>query len=127
MNEGLSSLQRGGGRNVPLGHVSTRPLDDWVEREGLSRVDLIKIDVEGAERAVLEGASRTLERFRPSLILEWNEPAEDPVPPGPSLRRDLHAQGYTLFSVDPFGRASLVQGGAPIASPTVFARHESRL
>jgi FkbM family methyltransferase len=126
-NEGLSSLRSTGDRNVPVATVSTLPLDAFVEREGLSRVDLIKIDVEGAERAVIDGASRTLERFRPNLILEWNEPATDPEPTAPSLRRDLRAQGYALFTADPFARLVAVADGAPILLPTVWARHESRV
>ena len=38
----------------------------------LDRVDLIKIDVENHERAVLEGALETIKRDRPHLILEAN-------------------------------------------------------
>ena len=36
----------------------------------LSRLDLIKIDVEGMELEVLQGAKATLERFRPIIIVE---------------------------------------------------------
>ena len=35
--------------------------------------DLIKIDVEGAEPAVVRGMSRTLERHRPILIFELDD------------------------------------------------------
>ena len=124
-NEGLSSFHRRELRDVSVGRVRALPLDLYVEREGLSRVDLIKIDVEGAERAVLQGARRTLERFHPSLILEWNEPAE--TPGAPSLRRELRARGYTLSAVDPFGRVTSIPDDAPVTSATVFAQHESRV
>lgn len=36
------------------------------------RVDFLKIDVEGAEEAVLEGMTRILERDRPKMVLEFN-------------------------------------------------------
>jgi FkbM family methyltransferase len=36
----------------------------------LPRVDMMKIDVEGSEMAVLRGAKRTLERFHPKLVIE---------------------------------------------------------
>jgi FkbM family methyltransferase len=49
-------------------------LDSYVERAGLERIDLIKIDVEGFEPAVLHGAKATLARFRPMLIVECNVP-----------------------------------------------------
>ncbi len=48
--------------------VST--VDRAVAEAGLTRVDFIKIDVEGYEPAVLRGALRTLERFRPTLLIE---------------------------------------------------------
>jgi len=40
-----------------------RPLDAIVGDEGVHRVDVIKIDVEGAEMLVLRGAGRTLDQF----------------------------------------------------------------
>src|SRR6202043_1834033 len=45
--------------------VRTERLDDIVLREGLSRVDIVKLDVEGAELLALKGAVRIIERFRP--------------------------------------------------------------
>ena len=47
-------------------------IDDFVEQRNLSRVDLIKIDVEGFEIDVLEGAQKTLAAHRPIAILEFN-------------------------------------------------------
>ncbi len=38
----------------------------------LPKVDLIKIDVEGAELDVIEGALRTIERCNPLVIMEFN-------------------------------------------------------
>ena len=52
--------------------VETLTLDSLVERCGLTRVDLIKIDVEGAEPMVIAGARRLLETFRPAVIFECN-------------------------------------------------------
>lgn len=50
--------------------VSTRTLDDLVEEEGLPRVDVIKIDAEGAECRVIEGARQVINHFRPVLLFE---------------------------------------------------------
>jgi FkbM family methyltransferase len=49
--------------------VSIRRLDDLIFEAKTDRIDLIKIDVEGAEGLVLEGARRTLETFRPVVLL----------------------------------------------------------
>ncbi|OXM86649.1 FkbM family methyltransferase [Paenibacillus rigui] len=60
-------------------------IDDWVRQEGLDRLDLIKLDVEGAEIHALNGARETIQRFRPDLIVEFNPKAyqsifnEDPA------------------------------------------------
>ncbi|WP_440995863.1 FkbM family methyltransferase [Arhodomonas sp. SL1] len=48
-------------------------LDEYVAQQGLRRVDVIKIDVEGAEMDVLEGARRTLSELRPAVVMERND------------------------------------------------------
>lgn len=48
-------------------------LDDWISTFPLHCVDLIKIDVEGFEYPVLQGASKTLHSFRPIVIFELNQ------------------------------------------------------
>lgn len=52
--------------------VPMTTLDSYVEAAGLTRIDFIKMDVEGFEPAVLEGASATVERFRPPVLMEFN-------------------------------------------------------
>ncbi len=54
--------------------VRTERLDAIVAEEGLARVDVIKMDVEGAEVKALEGAAGILERFRPLLLIELADP-----------------------------------------------------
>jgi FkbM family methyltransferase len=50
--------------------VPITTLDRIVDALDLTRLDLIKVDVEGAEPNVLAGAERTLRRFRPKVMLE---------------------------------------------------------
>jgi FkbM family methyltransferase len=49
--------------------VETMAIDDFVRENKLERVDLIKLDIEGAEASTLEGAIETLNRFRPKLAI----------------------------------------------------------
>ncbi len=49
--------------------VQTITIDDFVEQQGLLRVDLIKLDVEGAELSALKGSEQVLHRFRPKLAI----------------------------------------------------------
>lgn len=50
--------------------VAVVSLDRWVEQKGIARVDLIKIDAEGAEVEILEGAQSTLSRFHPRMLIQ---------------------------------------------------------
>ena len=45
-------------------------LDQYVTEKKIGRVDLIKLDIEGAELSALKGAREVLARLRPDLILE---------------------------------------------------------
>ncbi len=72
---GLSRLSAADANGIA---VPLRRLDDIVVEQGLSRLDLVKIDVEGHERQVLAGAAETLSRLRPAIIFETgHETAED--------------------------------------------------
>ncbi|HTQ61001.1 MAG TPA: FkbM family methyltransferase, partial [Candidatus Solibacter sp.] len=50
--------------------VESIRLDDYVSRAALKRLDIVKLDVEGAELDVLAGAPNVLEKFRPLFICE---------------------------------------------------------
>jgi FkbM family methyltransferase len=52
---------------VPVEIIS---LDEWVFQENISKIDVIKIDVEGMEYDVLLGGKATLEKFQPLIYFE---------------------------------------------------------
>ena len=47
-------------------------IDSFVKNENLKKIDLIKIDVDGMEYEILEGAHETIKMFRPDMIIETN-------------------------------------------------------
>lgn len=50
-------------------------IDDFVLKNSINRVDIIKVDTEGAEFLVFEGAKKTLLKDKPSLFFEYNPEA----------------------------------------------------
>ena len=53
--------------------VETVTVDELVEQFDYSPPDFIKLDVEGAEVEALNGALRTIERFRPRMVLATHD------------------------------------------------------
>ncbi|MBM9538571.1 FkbM family methyltransferase [Desulfobulbus alkaliphilus] len=51
------------------GKVMTLTIDDLVAQSSLPRLDFIKMDIEGAEVAALQGSINTLRHFRPKLAI----------------------------------------------------------
>jgi len=110
----------GGAGNAGDGivEIPVRPLDDLCTELGFAP-DLVKIDVEGFELAVLAGARGLLARHRPCLFLEVHPARLREL--GGSLAevvRLLEELGYRFESL----------AGAPLSGPTVVRRQEvSRL
>jgi FkbM family methyltransferase len=74
--------------------VPTTTLDDYLEQAGVGSVELVKIDVEGHEAAVLRGMSATLARSRPAMIIEiLTEGA------GAEVLAMLQQHGYQAYQV----------------------------
>lgn len=48
-------------------------LDDYIKQKQITKIDLIKIDVDGIELDVLKGAEESIRKFRPIIVVELNE------------------------------------------------------
>lgn len=59
------------------GSVTTISIDDFVERNNIEKVSFIKMDIEGAETMALQGAVRTITKFRPKLAIAIYHSMED--------------------------------------------------
>jgi FkbM family methyltransferase len=64
-NPGNAMLGANGTHAVPV-----ITLDDFMAKEGLPRIDFIKVDVEGMELNVFRGARESLKKFRPMIYFE---------------------------------------------------------
>jgi FkbM family methyltransferase len=71
-------------------------LDDWFPESSSPPPDLVKIDVEGSETAVLRGGTCTFARYRPPVYLALHGESQRRA-----CRRMLQDWGYYVASVDP--------------------------
>lgn len=109
-NEGLASLYSGERRDTPIETITLRTFDEIADELRLSRVDMMKIDVEGAELPVLRGATKTLRAHKPHLLLEVSEGnfkaagyrKED-------LFEFLSELGYKIFAIRYYGRLTPIE------------------
>jgi FkbM family methyltransferase len=81
--------------------VDLMRLDDVVEQNPLRRLDAIKVDVEGAELRLFQGATATLMRFRPVLLFEASDAALRLQGAScEALFDHLRTQQYDLYAFD---------------------------
>lgn len=72
LDDGNSGTHSVGGNGERWQDVPMRPISDIVHDEQLEFLDVMKIDVEGFEPQVLEGAREALRRFTPTLLCEFD-------------------------------------------------------
>lgn len=63
-------VQERGPHRIRYTRTPVDTIDSWAQREGIDKVSFIKVDVEGFEPSVVEGARALIDRDRPSLLLE---------------------------------------------------------
>jgi FkbM family methyltransferase len=99
---------------APCEKVAVREttLDGFAASAGLGRLDLLKVDVEGAEDRLFRGAKGCLAELRPVVLCEFSDPRTAQC--GYSTRdiwSTLVEAGYSWFEVD--SRGSLVPHPEP--------------
>lgn len=99
-NLSSGSLDLTGFANLP-GSIISMPsitIDSFSESEGLQKIDLIKIDVEGFEVDVLSGAIKTMSRDKPVIICECLPGAN-----ADGIEELLKQYGYRYYHLLPDG------------------------
>ncbi len=82
--------------------VQVTTLDEFLAQYPESKIGLMKIDIEGAELLALQGAKKTIERDRPVIFYEENEPAYQAFGYTVAEVRDfLKALGYRFYLMKP--------------------------
>lgn len=88
--------------HMRLAEIPALPLDAWAEANPLPRLDLIKLDVEGAEARVIRGADQTLRRHRPVLLVEYNPACAAAYfgQPADALFRELESRFASIHALE---------------------------
>jgi hypothetical protein len=62
-----------------ISHVDSQitTIDDFVAQQNINRVDFIKIDTEGYEAKVIEGARDTIKKQRPIIVMAGYHHSDD--------------------------------------------------
>ena len=102
-----------------LERAPVEALDEWVNDHELTRLDVLKVDIEGAEPLMFRGAIPTIERFLPVILAEFNHWWAEHH--GLSIAHDcfepLWDLGYQAFRVDSHRRAWKQVSGRPDPGP----------
>jgi FkbM family methyltransferase len=71
-NMGMSSFKQPENYSGKNERVKVVTIDDWFKTSGLTRIDIIKLDIEGSELAALKGMKEVLQEQKAVLIVEIN-------------------------------------------------------
>lgn len=95
----LNKMHQSGSKKIEI-PVKTRSLDSFVTENGL-RPELVKIDVERHEPAVIEGFLNSIRQYRPALLIEVLDEAV-----GRELRTLLSGTDYLYFNINETARTA---------------------
>ncbi|MEL7658441.1 MAG: FkbM family methyltransferase, partial [Bacillota bacterium] len=108
-DSGRNSLKKNSVTNEPTYAIQALTLDDFMQSQSLDHIDLLQLDVEGAEALILKGSKHTLEKNRIETILcEWHpkQIREDFKHDPMAIIHLILQLGYTIFRLDTSGRIS---------------------
>jgi FkbM family methyltransferase len=124
-NVGCDSLGRDHSFTDRKEETATDSLDDLLRKLSVDQVDVLKMDVQGAEELVLRGASRIVQSRRPLIIFEiFPEGANALGLSGYGAWEFLENLGYAFFTLDQFG--ALRKASWPPAIGNVIAIYGQR-
>ena len=108
--------------------VEATTIDDIVRQHALAKIDVIKLDIEGAEIRALRGADTVLREMRPLLLVEVSEASLRHQSGSPVELRDfLKGYDYVMFDLDEeTAKAVPITDETPARSTNVIAVHSER-
>tara|TARA_R110001592_G_scaffold89458_5_gene263127 strand:- start:2703 stop:3581 length:879 start_codon:yes stop_codon:yes gene_type:complete len=72
-NKGMNGVSQVSSSKINETYFELIELDDYINNENITQIDLIKIDVEGFETNVIKGAQKSLSKHQPTLFIELDD------------------------------------------------------
>jgi FkbM family methyltransferase len=130
-NQGTATLV--GSDQIGVGQtrvVEVQPVDYFIAKNGIQKIDIMKIDIQGAEPLLLAGGPRTFGELGPDLLMEV---APEDLRGLGKTSRDLltavEAYGYSVFKVEAHGignRLAAREVGDDFAASNVYCTKQGR-
>ncbi len=103
--------------------VKSTTLDDYANRKNI-KINFIKLDVEGAELEVLEGAINVLLESKPHIFIEvWGSHKKYFSPENDKVTLHLHNLGYLFYTINSNFKLSMVMTGDFVEEFNFLAIH----
>jgi FkbM family methyltransferase len=100
-NWGMSSVNNHEFTSGKIENINAISIDNFVKEEKIQRVDLIKLDIEGAEYMALEGMKNTLDNYSPDILIEiLDEHLLKQNKSSEMIYNLLFSKGYVAFSIE---------------------------
>jgi FkbM family methyltransferase len=113
-NSGIGGKYANWENSTPI-TVKQVSLDNWAKEQGIQKVDLIKMDIQGAEMELLRGADEIISKYKPKIFLEAHENKEE-------IYKILKSKGYTIHVITDNGLVELKE--VPSYASDWFAIHQ---
>lgn len=103
-NLGMSSIHQHDSQSGTKESCEAVTLDSFIKSNSIEAIDLIKIDVEGAELYALEGMKECIQKFKPSIFIELSNNVLKNTEINKQQIIDLLInQGYKMFGINEKG------------------------
>jgi FkbM family methyltransferase len=127
-NSGMSSFQQPENYSGQNEMVKIVTLDNWFSKSGLNKINVLKIDVEGNELAVLKGMKNIANRFKPHILLELNPETLSLFNLTPAdLLSYAAALSYKIFAITEVGKLVLINSHDSLETINIALIHPEKI
>lgn len=103
-NTGMSGIFRHDTESGVTEEVDAVALDDYIAENGIKRLDMVKIDIEGSELFALKGMEKTLAALKPVIVIEISDEVLENSPiKSADIIDFLESRNYTRKAIDTDG------------------------